>query len=117
MDKELDKYHKSAVTNGKTYWLGDVDARGSVARRQRDLYHALLEQLGGDDLLSPVEVQGIRRLAGIYTRLEIAEGDIAAGRGIDDEKYVALIRQSNKLRNQLGLGSDPEVVKMRELAW
>jgi hypothetical protein len=64
---------RSALTNGSTVVLGDVDARSAWMRRLRDLIQLHLSDLGGRDNVTQAELVLVRRAAMMTLQLEMME--------------------------------------------
>jgi len=72
---------RSALTNGSTLFLGDVDERLPFCRRLRDLQRAYESDAGGADTLSEAQRTILRRSAMLELQLEIMESRFAANGG------------------------------------
>lgn len=93
---------RSRMTNGNTCFLGNVDGRSALARRQRDLQHAYAEELGGS--LTIGQQARVAQVAALQVRAEQLQAAIANGEPVNDED---LVRVTNTLRREisaLGLG-------------
>jgi len=113
----MDKYHRSAVTNG-SLWIEKIDQRSALARRYRDLLNGLYDELHapGGDGLPLIEQAAAKRLAGVLTRLEIAEGKMVSGDAtFDDIAYTALIKLATKLSYRLGLEPRVDELELRQM--
>jgi hypothetical protein len=95
---------RSAVTNGSRLFLdGDIDGRSPAARRFRDLFHAVIADLGGMGNTSEGERQLARRAAALSVQCELAEATMAKGAAIDTEDYVRLVNGLNRTLGSIGL--------------
>lgn len=103
IEAELKPTARSRKTNGKAAFLGKVDGRSVVARRQRDLERAYAAELGGD--LTIWQRVKVAQAAALTVRAEQLQAAIAGGDPeIDDED---LVRVANALRRELAdLGLD-----------
>jgi hypothetical protein len=75
------KVARSRVTNGKSLWL-DGDKRGPTARRFRDIFAAIINDLGGDDLLTEGQKQLARRCSLLAVECEQIEARAVGGEEI-----------------------------------
>ncbi|MEZ0020066.1 hypothetical protein [Sinorhizobium fredii] len=87
---------RSRITNGSSCFLGKVDGRSALARRQRDLQHAYAEDLGND--LTAAQRVRVAQVAALTVRAEMLQAAIANGEPVVDED---LVRVSNALRREL----------------
>jgi hypothetical protein len=85
----------SKAASGVTGWLDNVDRRGVVARRFRDLVYQVTTDLGGPDQLSENQRQIIRRIASMSVWCESEEAKMADGIETDIDQFL---RTSNSLR-------------------
>lgn len=99
------KKTRSSVTNGRRLFLdAEIDQRGPVARRFRDLTHQHAADLGGAAGLSEAQTQLIRRVSMIEVQLESLEGRMVAG---DDsvclEEFARISSHLRRLWEALGI--------------
>jgi hypothetical protein len=80
---------RSRVTNGKSLWL-DGDKRGPAARRFRDIFAAIIGDLGGGDLLTEGQKQLARRCSLLAVECEQIEA-------LDDASIEAAIEHGRPL--------------------
>ena len=100
---------RSAVTNGRR--LHVVRPGDTVwARRFKDVFAQILNDMGGNDLLSEGQRQLARRCATIAIACERMEGEAAAGNDIDLDIYGALTDRLGRAFNRLGLKRQPRDV-------
>jgi hypothetical protein len=93
---------RSRLSNGSSLFLGKVDGRSALARRQRDLQRAYAAELGGT--LTTAQMARVAQVAALQVRAEQLQAAIANGDPIRDED---LVRVTNALRREiadLGLG-------------
>jgi hypothetical protein len=100
---------RSAITNGRDI-LRDIDGRSIVARRYRDIYHQITEDMGGADRMTEVALQLSRRFASASVILEGMETDLANGKQIDVGDFSLLTGVLSRLASRLGIGR-----KMRDV--
>jgi hypothetical protein len=100
------KTARSRVTNGRSLWL-DGDQRSSAARRFRDVYTAIIGDLGGGDLLTEGQKQLARRCSLLAVTCELVEGKAVAGEEIDLEQYGQLTDRMGRAFQRLGLKRAP----------
>src|SRR4051812_17259435 len=79
---------RSALTNGSSLFLGDIDERGPWCRRLRDLQRAHETDLGGQDNLSEGQRAIVRRAAMIELQLEMQETHFAQNNGEASAKEI-----------------------------
>ena len=72
---------RSAISNGSTMFLADIDERSTWARRLRDLIGDHVCDLGGQDMVSSAEMILVRRASMICLQLEMMESDWANNDG------------------------------------
>jgi len=97
-----DKGQRSAVTNGRR--LHVVRPGDTVwARRSKDVFAQILNDMGGNDILSEGQRQLARRCATICITCERMEGEAAAGNDIDLDLYGTLTDRLGRAFNRLGL--------------
>jgi hypothetical protein len=94
---------RSRVTNGKKFFLSDVDGRSALARRVRDVASAIAGDLGGADALTEAQMQLIRRATLIAVSCERMESDAAAGKDIDLELFGSLTDRLGRTLQRLGM--------------
>lgn len=92
--------HRSKVTNGSQLLPG-VDGRSLWARRCRDILHAHLADLGGDDAVTEAERSILRRAAVLTTELERIEVSFATGEGASGDDLDRYQRAAGSLRRML----------------
>lgn len=100
---------RSAVTNGRAVLPG-IDGRSVVARRYRDLYEALCRDQGGEDRLSEVRLQLIRRFAAASVLAEQMEARVASGASVDISEYCQLASAATRLSNRIGIERKAKVI-------
>ena len=91
------------AAQGVTSWLDNVDRRGLVARRFRDLAHEVTQDLGGPDQLSENQRQIIRRIASMSVWCESEEAKMANGAEIDIDKFQCTSNSLRRLCETIGL--------------
>ena len=64
---------RSAISNGSSMFLADIDERSTWARRLRDLIGDHVSDLGGEDMISSSEMVLVRRASMICLQLEMME--------------------------------------------
>jgi hypothetical protein len=80
---------RSRITNGRDL-LPDIDGRGAVARRFRDIVSAILVDQGGVDQCSESRKQLIRRFAAAAVIAEQMESRLANGEQISITEHAQL---------------------------
>ena len=74
-----------------------------MARRYRDLVLSILEDLGGNDLVSEAERQLVRRAAAMAVLSEQLEAQIVNGEAVSVEDLVKLVNGQNRTFASIGL--------------
>jgi hypothetical protein len=100
---------KSRITNGRDI-LPNVDLRSRIARRYRDLVHAIVSDQGGVANISESRMQLIRRFAAASCIAENFEAKLVAGEDIDLSEFAQLSSTLVRLTNHLGLDRVPRTV-------
>jgi hypothetical protein len=98
------KQLRSRITNGATV---DGDNRSAWARRMRDVIHAHLSDLGGEEAVSQAEKSIIRRVATLTVELERMEAVFAeAGEALPDQLdlYQRTAGNLRRLLEAIGIG-------------
>jgi hypothetical protein len=93
------QYTRSRVTNGKSPFV-ENDKRGPWSRRWRDLYAQILADLPE---ANEEQRQAARRAATLCIECEKLEGQSAAGKDIDADKYGMLSDRLGRAFHRLGL--------------
>jgi hypothetical protein len=91
------------IGSGKARHVEHIDARSLWARRDREVYNALISDLGGADRLSELEHQVVRRAVGLILQCEQFEVLLAEGKPVDTVKAATLINTFNRTAGMLGL--------------
>jgi hypothetical protein len=94
---------RSRVTNGKSLWLDNADKRGPAARRFRDIFAAIVSDLGGGDLLTEGQKQLARRCSLLAVECEQIEAKAVAGEEIDLEAYGVMTDRLGRAFQRLRL--------------
>src|SRR5690242_4393931 len=77
----------NAVARGSVLWLDNVDKRGPVPRRFKDIIGLITADLGGPDVLSEAQRQIIRRIASLSVWCESQEARMADGDEINIDEF------------------------------
>jgi hypothetical protein len=97
--------HRSSVTNGiRLFAIPGLDGRTQTARRYRDLIDSVTSDLGGDDHISELERQLIRRHAAVAVAAETLEADLVRNLPVNMGDLGILIDRQRRLAETLGLG-------------
>ena len=91
-------YSRSRVANGSSLFLPGVDGRSAIARRFRDIFNAIISDLGGPDAVTEGQTQLCRRAAALSVACEQIEVELAAG---NEVPLSGLITATNALRRVL----------------
>ena len=93
---------KSRVSNGVDV-LPNVDGRGLVARRYRDIAAAIAADQGGVDHISETRLQLIRRFAAAAVLAEAAEARLANGEQINIGEHALLSSTLVRIAQRIGI--------------
>src|SRR6516165_5164718 len=75
--------YNTRVGTGKARHAQKIDTRTLWGRRDREIYNAIISDLGGADRLSELEHQVVRRAVGLALRCEQIETQLAEGKPVD----------------------------------
>jgi hypothetical protein len=98
------------VATGRARHAERIDARTVWGRRDREVYGAIVADLGGMDRLSELEHQVVRRCVGLVLRCEQFEAQLADGKEVDATQMCAVINAFNRTASLLGLKRRPRDV-------
>ncbi len=76
--------------------LGQVDGRCKVARRWRDIYEILAEELGGVEALSEIQKTILRRAVSLIIQGEMIDARLAKGEWVNPLQQVRLSGALNR---------------------
>ena len=105
------KQNRSRTTNDTSYFHGNVDGRSASARRFRDVYLEILEELGGTDNVTGFQRQIAKGCAGMTLVRERMESEVVAGNAVDFDIYVRLIGALRRALNTLGLKQRASIIQ------
>jgi hypothetical protein len=112
---EQRKTHARArISNGKDI-LPNVDGRSLIARRYRDICHAILVDQGGADRCSESRQQLIRRFAAAAVLAEQMEAALARGETIDIQDHALLCSTLTRLASRIGIDRQMRTVNEQSL--
>ncbi len=89
--------------SGRSLHAVPIDARTIWARRGKEVFGAVLADLGGLDLQSELSLQTMRRVTGLTILAEQMEAKLAQDEEIDVNQYVTVINSFNRTAGALGL--------------
>lgn len=93
------------MTNGvRLFSIAGLDQRTLTARRYRDLIDSVTSDLGGQDHISELERQLIRRHAAVAVAAEALEANLVRDMPVDLNNLGILIDRQRRLAETLGLG-------------
>ena len=98
----LPKRQRSRVTNGHALFV-DGDGNSAWTRRFRDLVVQHTIDLGGADRLSQAQMGLVRRCAAISIELELMEGKLSKGEGVDLDLFTRSASHLRRIYETLGL--------------
>jgi hypothetical protein len=93
---------RSRITNGRDL-LPDIDGRGAIARRFRDIVSAILVDQGGVDQCSESRKQLVRRFAAAAVIAEQMEAKLARGEQINIAEHATLSSTLIRLAQRIGI--------------
>ena len=93
---------RSRITNGRDL-LPDIDGRGAVARRYRDIVSAILVDQGGVDQCCESRKQLVRRFAAAAVIAEQMEAKLARGEQINIAEHATLSSTLVRLAQRIGI--------------
>lgn len=102
---DTDSRNRSRITNGKAFVPG-VDGRSGWVRRARDIQAQLVQDRGGQSLVSAAEALIMRRAAVLEAELERMEGIFAAAGEADNAQlglYQTVANTQRRLLEAIGL--------------
>ncbi len=91
------------AATGRSLHAVAIDCRTTWARRSREVFSAVVSDLGGQDLQSELSLQTIRRVTGLTILAEQMEAKLAQDEEIDVNQYVTVINSFNRTAGALGL--------------
>ncbi len=112
---KLPKQARAAVTNGKQLFIERVDGRSLPARRYRDLYLAIIEDIGGFDQTSEAQRQLARRAAAMCVQAELMEAALARGEDLDVGEHCLLTNAQARVFVKLGIKRVPRQKPIMDL--
>jgi hypothetical protein len=95
--------YNTRVGTGKARHAQKIDTRTLWGRRDREIYNAIMSDLGGADRLSELEHQVVRRAVGLALQCEQIETQLAEGKPVDIAATATLINVFNRTASLLGL--------------
>ena len=87
--------YNTRIGTGKARHAQKIDTRTLWGRRDREIYNAIISDLGGADRLSELEHQVVRRAVGLT--------QLAEGKPVDIAASATLINVFNRTASLLGL--------------
>lgn len=92
-------------------FLDRVDRRTVLGRAVHDRYHAVISDLGGDDVLSTIKRSHVRRLVTLETMIEGIEARALSGEEVDAGSWTQLLNSWLGVAGRLGLERKPRNVR------
>lgn len=102
---------RSRVSNGAHLFVDYGNGHGAWARRFKDIYTDLIDDLGGIDKLSAGQIQLCRRAATLSVFAEKIEGQLASGNidaTFDQDQYGRLADRLARTLEKLGIERVPD---------
>lgn len=93
---------RSAVSNGKRRFV-EGDGRSPWARRRRDLEIVYADDLGGQQVLSGVQLGLVEVAATLRLELERQEGRMSSGESVDLDAYARVAGHYRRICESLGI--------------
>jgi hypothetical protein len=100
------KKTRSRISNGAEL-LPDIDGRSAIARRYRDIAHAIMTDQGGPDHCSESRLQLIRRFEAAAVIAEQLEAKLARGEEIDITEHALLVSTLVRVAQRIGINRIP----------
>jgi hypothetical protein len=94
---------RSAVTNNRRHFLLRGGEQSIIGRRHRDIFEAVVEDLGGPNHVSEAQRQLTRRAAQLSIEAEIMEAERAEGGELNVAEYVTLVNALARVLTRLGV--------------
>ncbi len=98
------------MTNGRDPFLPESSSVLRKTRRYRDVFDALVSDLGGNDFLSEAQIQMCRTAATMALQREHWDAAAAAGETIDWDLYGRLAGHLRRIFEVLGIERKQRVV-------
>jgi hypothetical protein len=112
--KSTGKSCATRASTGRSLHAVPINPGSAWARRGREVYQAVLSDLGGQQLQSELALQTIRRVTGLIVIAEQAEAKLAAGEAVELSEHIAVINAFNRTAGALGLARKPKDVQTLE---
>ena len=96
-------YSRCQISNGSSYFLGDVDHRTLLGRRHIDLFEDYLADLGGFDHVSTARRELVRRAAAVGAWCDQQEAALVNGDAVDVTQWLSAVDRHRRLLTTLGL--------------
>jgi hypothetical protein len=107
---------RSRISNHRDL-LPNVDGRGLIARRFRDVVAAVIADQGGLDLLSEARLQLIRRFAACCVLAEALEARLANGEEIDLAQHSTLTSTMVRVAQRIGIERTAKDITLDSLTY
>ena len=101
--RNMPAVRRTALSNGKTDFLDDVNANTLYARRFSEVAYDLRQQLSPGSSVTPSQDFYIRRIASLTVAIDIQEAAMANGEDIDGQAYTRNINTADRMFKSLGL--------------
>ena len=92
---------RTRVGNRRQLFLDDVDERGTIARRFREVYAQIIADIGGDP--SEAQTQIARRASALAVWCESNEAELAKGAELDIAAFTTAANSLRRLLADLGI--------------
>ena len=96
-------YSRCQISNGSSYFLGDVDHRTLLGRRHIDLFEDYLADLGGFSAVSTARRELIRRAAAVGAWCDQQEAALVNGDAVDVTQWLSAVDRHRRLLTTVGL--------------
>jgi hypothetical protein len=108
--KDRKAYARSRVENSGGDLLPNVDGRGLIARRFREIAGAILTDQGGHERCSESRKQLIRRFSAACVMAEQLEARLANGESINVQDHAQLCSTLVRITQRIGINRVPKNV-------
>jgi hypothetical protein len=96
------QFGRSRITNHKDL-LPNIDGRGVVARRYRDIVSQIITDQGGAEQMAEARLQLVRRFAACAVLFEAQEARLANGEPLDIAEYSTLTSTLVRVAQRIGI--------------
>lgn len=96
-------FNRCSISNGGSYFLGQVDQRTLLGRRHVDLFEDYCSDMGGFDHISTARRELARRAAAVGAWCDQQEAKLVNGEDVEINTYLAAVDRHRRLLQLMGL--------------